>query len=128
MTSQTTDLPVTVYTPESPLRRPARFARAMIADMAASRELAWRLFVRDLIRPAREAVVIELVKMHAGSADDRQRALFEASLRAAFTIEEVRALAGALTIPPDSVQKTSDRHWTLAYIRPIEGRRGERNA
>ena len=41
-------LRVTVYTPESPLRQPSRFVRAMFADVAASRELAWRLFVRDL--------------------------------------------------------------------------------
>jgi lipopolysaccharide transport system permease protein len=45
---QTTDGPVTVYTPESPLRQPARFLRQMVADLLASRELAWRLFVRDL--------------------------------------------------------------------------------
>jgi lipopolysaccharide transport system permease protein len=43
-----TDLPVTVYTPESPLRLPTQFLRDMIADLSASRELAWRLFVRDL--------------------------------------------------------------------------------
>jgi ubiquinone/menaquinone biosynthesis C-methylase UbiE len=86
------------------------------------------LFVRDLIRPARDADVIALVERYAGAADDRQRALFDASLRAAFTIDEVRALASALGISSDCVQKTSDRHWTLAHKRPIEGRGGERNA
>lgn len=40
-------LPVTVYTPESPLRHPGQFLRAMLRDILASRELAWRLFVRD---------------------------------------------------------------------------------
>lgn len=39
---------VTVYTPESPLRHPSKFARDMISDLWSSRELAWRLFVRDL--------------------------------------------------------------------------------
>jgi lipopolysaccharide transport system permease protein len=43
-----TEPPVTVYTPQSPLRQPARFVRAMIADLSASRELARRLFIRDL--------------------------------------------------------------------------------
>jgi len=43
-----TERPVTVYTPESPLRHPSRFVRAMIADLSASRELARRLFIRDL--------------------------------------------------------------------------------
>lgn len=39
---------VTVYTPESPLRHPRKFVRDMISDLWSSRELAWRLFVRDL--------------------------------------------------------------------------------
>jgi len=42
------DHPLTVYTPESPLRQPAKFVRDMITDLLASRELAWRLFLRDL--------------------------------------------------------------------------------
>lgn len=39
---------VTVYTPESPLRDPSKFVRDMLSDLWGSRELAWRLFVRDL--------------------------------------------------------------------------------
>src|SRR5215510_15127568 len=39
---------VTVYTPESPLRQPRKCARELISDLWGSRELAWRLFVRDL--------------------------------------------------------------------------------
>jgi homopolymeric O-antigen transport system permease protein len=39
---------VTVYTPESPLRHPRTFVGDMISDLWSSRELAWRLFVRDL--------------------------------------------------------------------------------
>lgn len=42
------DLPVTIYTPESPLRHPGVFLRGMLADIWKGRELAWRLFVRDL--------------------------------------------------------------------------------
>lgn len=41
-------LPVTIYTPESPLRNPARMFKDMYRDLLASRELAWRLFMRDL--------------------------------------------------------------------------------
>jgi lipopolysaccharide transport system permease protein len=41
------ELPVTVYTPESPLRHPTALFRAMGHDLLASRELAWRLFLRD---------------------------------------------------------------------------------
>jgi homopolymeric O-antigen transport system permease protein len=39
---------LTVYTPDSPLRHPRTFVRDMISDLRSSRELAWRLFVRDL--------------------------------------------------------------------------------
>ena len=39
---------VTVYSPESPLRHPGRMLRLFASDIAAGRELAWRLFVRDL--------------------------------------------------------------------------------
>lgn len=49
--------PVTVYTPESPLRQPTQFVRHMIADLSASRELAWRLFIRDLSAQYRNSVL-----------------------------------------------------------------------
>ena len=48
---------VTVYTPESPLRRPAIFVRQMIADVSASRQLARRLFIRDLSAQYRSSVL-----------------------------------------------------------------------
>lgn len=38
----------TVYTPESGLRHPQTLFREMFRDLLASRELAWRLFVRDI--------------------------------------------------------------------------------
>jgi lipopolysaccharide transport system permease protein len=41
-------LAVNVYTPESPLRHPRELLRALLRDLLAARELAWRLFVRDL--------------------------------------------------------------------------------
>jgi len=37
-----------VYTPDSRLRRPGALLREMIADLRASRQLAWRLMVRDI--------------------------------------------------------------------------------
>ena len=41
------ELPTTVYTPESPLRQPLTLLGDMVRDLLASRELAWRLYVRD---------------------------------------------------------------------------------
>jgi lipopolysaccharide transport system permease protein len=47
---------VNVYTPESPLRHPRRFLREMFRDLRASRELAWRLFVRDTSAQYRQSM------------------------------------------------------------------------
>jgi lipopolysaccharide transport system permease protein len=46
---------VTVYSPESSLANPARLARAMLRDLIASRELSWRLAVRDVSAQYRQA-------------------------------------------------------------------------
>ncbi len=37
-----------IHTPESPLRHPLQLFRQMSTDLMASRELAWRLMVRDI--------------------------------------------------------------------------------
>jgi lipopolysaccharide transport system permease protein len=47
----------TVYTPESPLREPGKFLREMFRDLAASRGLAWRLFVRDTSAQYRQSIL-----------------------------------------------------------------------
>jgi lipopolysaccharide transport system permease protein len=39
---------IAVYTPESALRHPLKLLRDMFRDLFAARELAWRLFVRDI--------------------------------------------------------------------------------
>jgi len=46
---------VTIYTPESALASPGRMLRAMFGDLAAGRELAWRLAVRDIRAQYRQA-------------------------------------------------------------------------
>jgi lipopolysaccharide transport system permease protein len=51
------DLPLTVYTPDSPLRNPGRLIREMFSDLLASRELAWRLFVRDTSAQYRKSIL-----------------------------------------------------------------------
>ena len=75
------------------------------------------LFIRDLLRPDDEAALEALVKKHAGGANDHQRAMFAASLRASLTVDEVRDLIGRLSYPPETVQQTSDRHWTWSATR-----------
>lgn len=70
------------------------------------------LFVRDLARPASHDEVEQLVKTYAGAESEHAQAMFRDSLCAALTVEEMRAMVAALNFPPDSVQMTSDRHWT----------------
>ena len=50
-------MPVVVYTPESALRRPGVMIGEMFRDLGASRELAWRLFVRDIRAQYRQALL-----------------------------------------------------------------------
>jgi ubiquinone/menaquinone biosynthesis C-methylase UbiE len=71
------------------------------------------LFVRDLLRPNSEAELQRLVDTYAATANDHQRVLFANSLHAALTLTEVREMVGQLGFPPDTVQQTSDRHWTF---------------
>jgi ubiquinone/menaquinone biosynthesis C-methylase UbiE len=80
---------------------------------------AWRvlgpgglMFVRDLLRPADDATVKHLVDTYAAGATDHQRQMFDDSLRAALTLEEVRGLFKPLGVNPQSVAQTTDRHWT----------------
>ena len=65
----------------------------------------------------KEAVLIdpvrETVERYARDANPRQRALFEASLRAALTEAEIAELASTLGFRHVDVRMTSDRHWTL---------------
>jgi len=72
------------------------------------------LFFRDLLRPDDDATVERLVATYAAGANERQRALFGASFRAALTLEEVRARVDALGLCRNCVQQTTDRHWTFA--------------
>ena len=51
------DLPVTVYTPQADIRRPGRMLRRMVADLRASRALAWRLALRDIRAQYRQSLL-----------------------------------------------------------------------
>lgn len=75
------------------------------------------LFVRDLYRPEDDDAVSRLVALYTEHDTDHQRALFEASLRAALTVTEVRALAAQAGLAGAVVEASSDRHWTLAWRR-----------
>lgn len=87
---------------------PARVLQEMVRVVAPG----GLLFVRDLLRPRDEAQVHHLVACYAGDANDQQRQMFEASLRAALSLREIGELVDELGFPADSACRTSDRHWT----------------
>jgi len=88
------------------------------------------VFVRDLVRPESAAEVKRLVALHGGEPSShapadvamhaRQVGLLDASLRAALTLDEIRAMVAPFGVPASSVTQTSDRHWTLAYVRGVK--------
>ena len=51
------DLPVAVYTPDSQMRTPGLLISSMWRDLKMSRELSWRLFVRDLSAQYRQSLL-----------------------------------------------------------------------
>jgi ubiquinone/menaquinone biosynthesis C-methylase UbiE len=79
-----------------------------------------RLFFRDLIRPETDELVQSLVATYAGDENEYQQQMFDDSLRAALTVEEVRALIHEMGFDPETVQQSSDRHWTWTAKKPEE--------
>ncbi len=76
-------------------------------------------FVRDLMRPADEPQLDDLVRTYAGSANAHGQQMFRDSLHAALTVGEVAELAAALGLQPGCVRATSDRHWTLSAVKSV---------
>ena len=76
------------------------------------------LFHRDLARPSDEGELQHLIETYAGAATSCQRNLFADSLRAALALGEVRELVSHFGFAPNTVQMTSDRHWTWSAQLP----------
>jgi ubiquinone/menaquinone biosynthesis C-methylase UbiE len=75
------------------------------------------LFIRDLLRPDDVATLRDIVDTYAADANAHQRKMFGDSLHAALTLAEVREMVRRLGYAPDSVQQTTDRHWTFTAVR-----------
>jgi hypothetical protein len=52
------------------------------------------------------------VNLYAGGENEHARQMFEDSLHAALTVQEMRNLVMQLGFPAESGSVTSDRHWT----------------
>ena len=72
------------------------------------------IFVRDLMRPESEDEVTRLVELYAGTENDHCQELFGDSLKASLNLSEIRQLVAEVGFSPDTVQATTDRHWTWA--------------
>lgn len=90
-----------------------------IPEPLAVLQEAWRvlspgglIFIRDLLRPGSDDETRHLVDTYAAGATSHQRQLFEDSLRAALSLAEIRSLVAAIGPTAESVQQTTDRHWT----------------
>ena len=79
------------------------------------------LFFRDLLRPADVTTLNDLVATYAGDANEQQQKMFAESLHAALTLAEVREMVVALGFNPETVQATSDRHWTWCALKATVG-------
>jgi ubiquinone/menaquinone biosynthesis C-methylase UbiE len=75
------------------------------------------LFFRDLLRPESERELQHLVATYTAGANDHQQRMFAESLHAALSLDEIRGLISSVGFPADSVQQTSDRHWTWSACR-----------
>lgn len=92
--------------------------RETVAEMVRVCQPGGVLFVRDLMRPADKLTLDHLVRTYAGTATAHQQKMFADSLHAALTLDEIRAVAGEFGFPPQTVQATTDRHWTWSVRKP----------
>jgi ubiquinone/menaquinone biosynthesis C-methylase UbiE len=92
--------------------------RSVLAEMVRVCAPGGIVFVRDLLRPESDDAVAALVAQHAGACNAHQKKLFDDSLRAALSLDEIRRLVAGLGFAPETVQQTTDRHWTwIARVR-----------
>ena len=75
------------------------------------------LFIRDLLRPDSDQEVAQLVETYAGQENAHSQQMFDDSLRAALSLDEIRELVVQNGFPAEAVQATTDRHWTWASIK-----------
>ncbi len=91
---------------------------ACIAEMVRVCKPGGLIFVRDLMRPESDEQVRHIVQTYAGNENEHSQKMFDDSLRAALTAEEMQSAVSQFGFPTATVQATSDRHWTWIGHRP----------
>jgi len=85
---------------------------AVLAEIVRIAKSGATLFIRDLLRPPSDEAVRHLVATYAGDSNAHQQKMFDDSLRAALSLDEVRSLVINLGFDANTVKQTTDRHWT----------------
>ncbi|MFN0197060.1 MAG: class I SAM-dependent methyltransferase [Planctomycetaceae bacterium] len=89
-----------------------------LREMARVLRPGGMLFVRDLSRPDSLPELRQIVETYAGTENAHQQQMFYDSLHAALTVDEMQEMLAAVSLPPEWVTMTSDRHWTIAGVKP----------
>lgn len=71
------------------------------------------ILLRDLLRPASEAMLNQMVDEIGEDYSPHQKQLFADSLQAAFTLEEISELMEKAGIENVKIYQSSERHWTV---------------
>jgi ubiquinone/menaquinone biosynthesis C-methylase UbiE len=87
---------------------------AIFSESVRVVRLGGLIFLRDLARPDDLSTLEKLVQTYAADCNAHQRQLFGDSLHAALTLSEVQEIVESLGFRRETVQMTSDRHWTWA--------------
>ncbi len=75
------------------------------------------IILRDLFRPTSTAKIDEIIAgVDDADFDEHQLKLFRDSLFAAFTVEEIQAIAAQAGLSSAKVEQSSERHWTLVFV------------
>ncbi|AFY40049.1 Methyltransferase type 11 [[Leptolyngbya] sp. PCC 7376] len=75
------------------------------------------IILRDLFRPTSVAKIDKIIAgVDDADFDAHQLKLFRDSLFAAFTIDEIQAIANQTGLATANVEQTSERHWTLIFV------------
>ncbi len=95
--------------------------RSVLAEMVRVASPGGIVFVRDLMRPESDEAVSGLVARYTGDCSAHQLKLFDDSLRAALSLDEIRSLIVGLGFDAATVEQTTDRHWTWIAAKGITG-------
>ncbi|MGY6528691.1 MAG: class I SAM-dependent methyltransferase [Cyanobacterium sp.] len=75
-----------------------------------------KVIIRDLLRPKSSQEVAHIVAQANLDYSPRQKQLFEDSLHAALTMEEIKTIIHELQWQQVNIYQSSPRHWTLEKI------------